>query len=80
VTEEGKSTFGSCCRDLHDTLNGEFERLFHIDDAGILRVSVGFVQIENGRVGWFDQAVMFCPFCGDQLQTAEGIALAAKRH
>jgi hypothetical protein len=41
-------------------------------ENGVLYLAVGYAVTENGT-GWFDQAVLFCPFCGQQLQTAEEI-------
>ena len=43
------------------------------DDTGVLYLTVGGVKTDRG-MGWFDQAVLFCPFCGAQLQTREEIA------
>jgi len=51
--------------------------MFRVEGNGVLYLSVGYVMTENGP-GWFDQAVLFCPFCGAQLQTRESIAAAAK--
>jgi glucose/arabinose dehydrogenase len=63
--------FGDCCGELRDALNGSFNRLIAESD-GTLFVTVGWIQSEDG-VGWFDSAVLFCPFCGARLQTAEEI-------
>jgi hypothetical protein len=66
--------FGDCCNDLRNVLNGEFNPLFYVaDHNGRLYLSVGWLQSEEGT-GWFDQAVLFCPFCGARLQTREEIA------
>jgi hypothetical protein len=35
-------------------------------------MAVGYAQTERG-VGWFDHAVMFCPFCGTRLQTPDEV-------
>jgi len=50
--------------------------LFRVEENGVLFLSVGYVITENGP-GWFDQAVLFCPFCGKQLQTEEEIRARA---
>ena len=60
--------FGDCCTELRDCLQGSFNRLLTETD-GRLYLSVGWIQSDEG-VGWFDSAVVFCPFCGARLQTA----------
>ena len=47
--------------------------MFRIESNGVLFLSVGYVTTPQGP-GWFDQAVLFCPFCGAQLQTRAEIA------
>jgi hypothetical protein len=69
-----KNRFGDCCKDLHDALTFDFNQLFHTDERGVLRVAVGYVVVEDGEVGWFDQAVLFCPFCGTEVQSRAEIA------
>ena len=69
-----ENRFGQCCDDLQETLTGDFNRLFHIDERNVLRVAVGYVFVEGGQVGWFDNALLFCPFCGAELQTRPEIA------
>jgi hypothetical protein len=59
--------FGSCCKDLHTALAEVPKSLFHVSPEGTLFLSVGMAETEDG-VGWFDQAVIFCPFCGKRLQ------------
>ena len=54
------------------------QRFFFVQkDNGVLYLTVGGVKTDRG-MGWFDQAVLFCPFCGTQLQTREEIKLAAQ--
>lgn len=43
---------------------------FRVEDNAVLYLSVGYMQSEQG-IGFFDQAVIYCPFCGKQLQTQE---------
>src|SRR3546814_9854140 len=50
--------------------------LFRVEENGVLFLKVGYVMTENGP-GWFDQAVLFCPFCGTQLQTEDEIRARA---
>ncbi|MGO6711016.1 hypothetical protein [Rhizobium leguminosarum] len=42
-------------------------------DNGVLMMVVGLVQSEEG-LGYLDQAIMHCPFCGTKLQDAKAIA------
>jgi hypothetical protein len=64
--------FGSCCNDLADAISQPPNSLFRVDD-GVLYLTVGYIETEEG-VGWFEQAVLFCPFCGMRLQTREEIS------
>ncbi len=45
---------------------------FRIEDNGVLYLTVGYIESQEGP-GWFDQAVLFCPFCGTKLQSREEI-------
>ena len=38
----------------------------------MLYLTVGYVQTPEGP-GWFDQALIFCPFCGTKLQDRDEI-------
>ena len=69
--EQGQ--FGSCCQDLHAAMHEVPKSLFHVSDEGVLYLSVGMAESNDG-VGWFDQAVIFCPFCGRRLQDKDDIA------
>ncbi|PDT06168.1 hypothetical protein CO666_00665 [Rhizobium chutanense] len=42
-------------------------------DNGVMMMVVGLVQSEEG-LGYLDQAIMHCPFCGTKLQDAKAIA------
>lgn len=44
------------------------EKLLRVEDNGALYLAVGYVNTDQG-VGWFDQAVMYCPFCGTNPQS-----------
>ena len=66
------SRFGSCCNDMRDALQTPPESMFRVEDNGVLYLSVGYANTEQG-IGWYDQAVFFCPFCGTSLQTREEI-------
>ena len=39
-------------------------------DNGVLMMVVGLVQAEEG-LGYLDQAIQHCPFCGTKLQDAK---------
>jgi hypothetical protein len=73
MTEAHKETFGSCCEDLRDALNSDFESFFRVEDSGVLYLTVGYVPTDEGP-GFFDAAVIFCPFCGQRLQEEQEIA------
>jgi hypothetical protein len=68
--------FGTCCKDLRAAMSEVPESFFRIEDNGVLYVSVGYVPTEHGP-GFFDQAVLFCPFCGAKLQDRGEIARRA---
>ena len=71
--EEGMTKeFGSCCVVLHDAMTHPPNSLFRVD-GGVLYLAVGYSDTEGG-IGWFEQAVLFCPFCGTALQTKDEIA------
>ncbi len=65
--------FGSCCGDLEDAMKTPPNSMFRVEENGVLYFTFGYVATEQGP-GWFDQAVLFCPFCGKQLQSKEDIA------
>jgi hypothetical protein len=66
--------FGSCCSDLEDAMKTPPNSMFRVEENGVLYFTVGYIATEQGP-GCFDQAVIFCPFCGKQLQSKEDIAL-----
>ena len=68
--------FGACCKDLQDAMTGVPESFFRVGGNGVFYLTVGCVRTEHGP-GYFDQAVMYCPFCGRKLQTAEEVASRA---
>ena len=69
--------FGSCCDELEKAMSLPPNKMFWVSDDGVLWLSIGYVQSEDG-LGWMDHAVLYCPFCGRSLQTAEEISLKAK--
>ena len=64
--------FGSCCKDLDDAMTSPPNSLFRVDESGVLYLTVGYAETPQG-VGWFDQAPLFCPFCGVKIQDREEI-------
>jgi hypothetical protein len=64
--------FGSCCKALHDAMQTPPNSLFRVSEDGVFYLTVGYVQTEEG-LGWMDQAVIFCPFCGRRLQSEADI-------
>ncbi|RAI03610.1 hypothetical protein DLJ53_03735 [Acuticoccus sediminis] len=64
-----------CCAALAEVLKGPGEgadpALF-VDDDGVLTMVVATLQTPGG-LGFFDRAVLFCPFCGTGLQTQDQI-------
>lgn len=79
----GAGGFGSCCEAMAEILGTQdFSPTFAVEEeTGVLFMAVGCAEVEadgdededEGGIAWFDQAVMFCPFCGTQLQTPEEI-------
>jgi hypothetical protein len=61
-----------CCKDLADAMTGPPNSFFRVEENDVLYLTVGYIQTEQGT-GWFDQAVIFCPFCGKQLQDRDEI-------
>ena len=61
-----------CCDDLVRAMTGPPNSLIRTEENGVLYLTVGYVQTTEGT-GWFDQAVLFCPFCGKKLQDVDEI-------
>jgi hypothetical protein len=65
--------FGSCCRELKNALDNTSNPLIRVESDGVLYLHTGFIGAEVG-VTLIDQAVIFCPFCGKQLQNKQELA------
>jgi hypothetical protein len=65
--------FGECCIELADAMRQPPNSFFRVEDNGVLYLTVGYIQMDQ-KFGFFDQAVLFCPFCGTELQTREEIS------
>jgi hypothetical protein len=64
--------FGSCCDALAECVavpNSFFRR----EDNGIWYLTVGYIDTPRGP-GYFDEALIHCPFCGATLQDKAEIA------
>ena len=67
-----KATFGSCCKDLRDAMSTPPNSLFRVEENGVLYLTVGYADTPEG-IAWFDQAPLFCPFCGVEIQDRKEI-------
>jgi len=66
--------FGTCCVDLKAAMADVPESTFRVEkENGVFYLVVGYMLTEDGPA-FYDQAVLFCPFCGTSLQTKEGVA------
>ena len=63
---------GSCCKDLRDAMTSPPNSLFRVENNGVLYLTIGYADTPQG-VAWFDQALLFCPFCGVQIQDRDDI-------
>jgi hypothetical protein len=64
--------FGSCCKDLYEAMIVPPQTFFRIEENEVLYLTIGYTQTDE-CVGWLDQAIIFCPFCGVQIQDREEI-------
>ncbi len=65
-----------CCEALKDVaaeLPAPAAPTIYRSDDGVLMMVVGLIQTEDG-LGYLDQAMLHCPFCGTKLQDAKAIA------
>ena len=76
MAELHQGKFGSCCKDLMDAMTVPPKTFFRVEENGVLYLTIGYVPTDKGP-GFYDQAVIFCPFCGKQLQTKEQIKTVA---
>lgn len=66
--------FGSCCEELKEVLDAkDFDRLIAVGDDGVLYMSIGLLEAEQGEANVVDHPVFFCPFCGTELQSREDV-------
>jgi hypothetical protein len=67
----------NCCSDLTEALTVPEDSLFRIEDYGVLFLTTGYTQDLKG-IEWFQRAVIFCPFCGQELQDRDKIAVSSQ--
>jgi hypothetical protein len=70
--------FGSCCKDLSDAMTKPPKSFFFVENDGVLYLTIGYMATEQGP-GWFDMAVIYCPFCGQQIQNRDEIQRKASK-
>ncbi|EBU7498168.1 hypothetical protein DK058_25165 [Salmonella enterica subsp. enterica serovar Typhi] len=73
---EDESGEDFCCAAFEDVTAGLPEEAmpsFHVSDDNILMLTVATLETDEGPA-FMDHAVLFCPFCGTQLQDARMIA------
>jgi hypothetical protein len=75
VKDVGK--LGTCCEALKQAMFGVAESFFRIEDNGILYLTIGYIK-KDAQTGFYDSAVLFCPFCGKSLQSPEEIRKKSK--
>ncbi len=72
-SNDSSSRFGTCCKELQDAMTAPPNSFFRIEENGVLYLTTGYVDTEN-EPGFFDHAILYCPFCSSQLQTKKEIA------
>jgi hypothetical protein len=58
---------GQCCKDMIDSQKIPENSMFRIESNGVMYLSIGYSKTDQGIV-WFDQTVIYCPFCGNKIQ------------
>ena len=71
-TEIYRGAFGTCCEDLKHCMK-QPNCLVYVSEDGSFFMTIGYFQTDEGT-GWFDHAIIFCPFCGKKLQEKSEIA------
>ncbi|MGE0767815.1 MAG: hypothetical protein AB7L90_15230 [Hyphomicrobiaceae bacterium] len=63
----------ACCSALSAVLGADdYEPCFTVDDDGVLCLTVGITDIEEDEPTLVLEPIIFCPFCGTRLQSADG--------
>jgi hypothetical protein len=63
---------------MGDALIAPQKSMFRVEENGVLYLSIGCSPTEQG-IGWFDMAVIFCPFCGKKIQDEDEIRAKSAR-
>lgn len=64
----------NCCQEFRDALNIPSISSFRVERNGVLFLTIGSTKTGD-EMNFYDQAVIFCPFCGTKLQDRNEIAL-----
>lgn len=73
-TPTDPKAFGSCCSELAEALVAEgFDPLVTVAENGVIYMTVGLVDAEDGESALVDHPMFFCPFCGTQLQDRDEV-------
>ena len=64
----------NCCQDFRDALSIPSISSFRVERNGVLFLTIGSIKTGD-EINFYDQAVIFCPFCGTKLQDRNEIAL-----
>jgi len=73
-SDTATSSFGSCCEALKEAMEGDENSVPLIaEDDGVLFMSVALLQDDDDTGNTYDTPVLFCPFCGTKLQTAQEV-------
>ena len=69
-----KGEFGTCCKEMRDAFDTTKvpHSFFIVSENKILYQTIGYIATKDGP-GFFDQAVIYCPFCGKKLQDKDEI-------
>jgi hypothetical protein len=59
---------------MADAMRQPPNKFFRMDENGIFALTIGYAMTDRGP-GWFDRAVLFCPFCGESVQSLEEIRM-----
>ena len=70
----GSGKLGSCCATMSDAMTtSDFEPLITVGDDEVLYISVGLVNTEDAQPGLVEFPMLYCPFCGASVQSAEEV-------
>ena len=64
----------NCCQDFRDAVQLPGVSSFKVERNGVLFLTIGSTKTDEG-LSFYDQAVIFCPFCGAKLQDRNEVAL-----